>query len=174
MNDKQRQWAELVATGCTKAQACRDIGYSEHSVKELSASCGELIVELIQKNRLAREKAALGKLGAPRDFIRAELLELIERLKTTRIPVKQRNGLQMKDADGNLLFTLGDTTALLKALDQLAKLEKLYETEKVDVNINFEDAYKKLNSGREDGEVYELGDFRATAGTAGSGALIPV
>lgn len=137
--DKQR-WAELVAAGYTQAEACRTLKRPTSFSKDCKRS--EECMDLVETLKEAKKVAIKVNVDDPKQFVVAELLARLEVAKAQRMPVKQRNGLQMKDNEGNLMWELGDTASILKILDQLSKVWKLYETTKVEVNVGFDEVMK--------------------------------
>lgn len=154
LSEKQRQWCKLVAMDKNKAAATRQLGVNPHTAKSWTKRSD--IKEYIVSLQKALDTKHVLDTTDPKSWVRAELLEVIKLAKEDRRPVLKKSGVPATDEKGDPIYRYGDLPTVLKALDQLAKLEALYEKEKVEVNVHVSEAIREINSGIDDGSLYDF------------------
>ena len=150
MTAKQIALAEALALGLNIKEAAEVAGCSYSSAKRyksdpaFKAHCEALAA--------GANKDAMGV-----SWVENKLREIVDRCMTPKPALSSKTGKPIRDNEGNLQWTF-QSAAALKALELLGKLKHVaaFDKDRADVNINFEDAYKTLNEGRDNKSIYEL------------------
>lgn len=160
LSEIQRQWCKLVAMDKNKAAATRQLGVNPNTAKSWTKK-PEIKEYIVSIQKALDTKHVLDE-ADPKTWVRAELLDVIKKAKEDRRPVLKKSGIPATDEKGDPIYRYGDLPTVLKALDQLAKLEKLYENEKVEVNVHVNEAIREINEGLVDGSAYDLDDGKSS------------